>query len=500
MQNKLAKILFSTRLTAVLFIAYSAAMGVGTFMDAGMETSPTPYSRYWIYNAWWFEAIQAIFVINFVGNIFRFRLYKKEKWATLTLHLSFILILLGAFITRYIGYEGKMPIFEGETENVFLSEKTYISALVNGDYKINGVAQRLRIEEKVDFSERLNNKVNIETKYGETPIKIELDKFVSNAEEDIIPNETGEAYLKIVEAGDGAPHNHFLKVGTIENIHNVLIALNKPTKGAINITYAGDSLNIQSPFEGEFLTMATMDQGKLVKDSIQPLMLRSRYIIGNMQMVFPKPVIKGNFDVVKKSRLLKSDEDGIVLNVTANGETKKVNLIGGIGTNNKWEAIKVGGLEFNLKYGAKVLELPFDIKLNDFVAERYPGTENSYSAFSSQVTILDKEKGDFDYKIFMNHVLDHRGYRFFQSGFDNEEKRTILSVNHDRWGTWFTYLGYFLLYFGLMAILFDKNTRFADLKKALKKVKDKKSKLTTILLLCVALYFKCEYCSKSRSG
>jgi len=471
-------------------------MGIGTFMDVGMETSPTPYSRYWIYNAWWFEAIQALFVVNFVGNIFRFRLYKKAKWATLTLHLSFILILFGAFITRYIGYEGKMPIFEGETENVFLSEKTYVTTLINGDYKINGVAQRLRIEKKVDFSERLNNTLNINAIYDTTAVKITLDKFVSNAEKDVIPNDTGKSYLKIVEAGNGVPHNHFLETGKDQKIHNIIFTLNSPKKGAINIISNDNGITIESPFEGEYLQMATMAKGKLVKDSIQPLMLRSRYIIANMQMVFPKPVTQGDFGIVKKSRLLKVDEDGIVLNVSANGDTKKVNLLGGVGTNNQWETVEVGGLEIDLKFGAKVLELPFSIKLNDFVADKYPGTENSYSAFSSQVTVVDEEKGSFDYKIFMNNVLDHRGYRFFQSGFDNEEKRTILSVGHDFWGTWITYIGYFLLYFGLMAILFDKNTRFADLRRGLNKIdknKDtstkkvkriKKGKIITIVLLC----------------
>ena len=42
MQNKLAKILFSTRLTAVLFLAFAASMAIGTFLDAGQDTSPTP--------------------------------------------------------------------------------------------------------------------------------------------------------------------------------------------------------------------------------------------------------------------------------------------------------------------------------------------------------------------------------------------------------------------------------------------------------------------------
>ena len=66
----------------------------------------------------------------------------------------------------------------------------------------------------------------------------------------------------------------------------------------------------------------------------------------------------------------------------------------------------------------------------------------------------------------MNNIFDHRGYKFFQASFDPDEKGTILSVNHDYWGTWFTYLGYYLLYFGLMAILFSKNARMESLTKS----------------------------------
>ena len=488
MQNKLANILFSTRLTAILFILFAAAMATGTILDAGQETSPTPYTRNLIYNAWWFEAIMVFFVINFVGNIFRFGLYKKQKWATLSLHLAFILILLGAFVTRYMSYEGIMAIREGATENRFLSIKTYITTYIDGDYIVDGNAQRKVLENEVDFSPRLHNNFKVNDTYDEQPITIEMEKFVEGAEEDIIPDESGEEYLKIVESGGGQPHNHFLKVGEIQNIHNVLIALNKPTNGAINFTYNNGEITIQSPFEGEYMTMATQATGRLVKDSIQTLHLRSRYIIGNMQMVFPKPVIKGIFDIVKKPDILRgNDEDGFVLRVTSNGETKRVGVLGGKGSNNAFKQIEVGGLKVAVRYGSKVLELPFSIKLNDFNADRYPGTKNSYSAFSSDVTVFDSLKGDYNYRIFMNNILDHGGYRFFQSSFDPDEKGTILSVNHDFYGTWITYIGYFLLYFGLLAILFAKNTRFSDLKSQLNKVKAKKSKLLMLFVLCFSL-------------
>ena len=485
MFKKLANILFSTRLTAVLFVLYAVAMAIGTFMDQGQSTSPTPYSRTLIYNAWWFELIMVVFMINFVGNIFRYKLLRKEKWATLTLHLSFIFILLGAFITRYYGFEGMMSIREGATENTFLSQKTYLTTYIDGDYEINGQLQRRVHNDEVDFSPRLKNDYTLETSYNSTKVTIELVDFISGAEEDIVPNDDGEYYLKLVEAGAGTPHNHFLKLGQVSSIHNVLYALNKPTSGAINITYSeANGLTIESPFEGEYMTMATGQQGRLLKDSIQPLQLRSRYLIGNQAIVFPKPVIKGVFDVVKKSQLLKGDEDGIALSVTANDDTKIVKLLGGQGVNNPFKQIQVGGLDFAFKYGSQLLELPFDIKLNDFIAERYPGTEKSYSSFESKVTVLDPNEGEFDFHIYMNHILNHRGYRFFQSSFDPDEKGTVLSVNHDYWGTWFTYLGYYLLYFGLMAILVSRGARMEVLRKQLKKIKLKKTALT-ILLVCM---------------
>ena len=293
MLKKITNLLFSTRLTGTLFIVFAAAMAVGTFMDVGQSTSPTPYSRTLIFNAWWFEAIMGVFIINFAGNIFRYRLLRKEKWATLTLHLSFIFILLGAFITRYHGFEGMMAIREGATENTFLSQKTYLTTYIDGDFEINGQLVRRVEEDEVDFSPRLLNKYTLNTSYSTSAISVELVDFIEGAEEDIIPSEDGEYYLKIVEAGDGAPHNHFLKLGQVSSIHNVLYALNKPTEGAINITYSENDLTIQSPYEGEYMTMATRFQGRLVKDSIQTLVLRSRYIIGNQAIVFPKPRWRG---------------------------------------------------------------------------------------------------------------------------------------------------------------------------------------------------------------
>ena len=45
----------------------------------------------------------------------------------------------------------------------------------------------------------------------------------------------------------------------------------------------------------------------------------------------------------------------------------------------------------------------------------------------------------------MNNILNYGGFRFFQSSYDKDEKGTVLSVNHDKWGTIVTYIGYIFL-------------------------------------------------------
>ena len=259
--------------------------------------------------------------------------------------------------------------------------------------------------------------------------------------------------------------------------------MNAYTKGAINITIKDGITTIEAPFDGDFMRMADKLQGKVAKDLVQPLMYRSLYNLGGAQFVFPDQPIKGEKDFTSSENYkAKNGDDALIIKVTTDGQEKEVTLIGSKGKQGEPQSFKLGKLEFTFFYGSKVYTVPFKIQLNDFVAARYPGTEKRYSSFESKVTVIDgKEK--FDARIFMNHILDYKGFRFFQANFDPDEKGTVLSVNHDFWGTLVTYIGYFMLFFAMMAILFTKHSRFADLKRKLEVIKDKKSKLITILIL-----------------
>ncbi|WP_419211379.1 cytochrome c biogenesis protein CcsA [Maribacter sp. X9] len=479
------KIFFSTRLMAILFIVFAAAMAFGTFIESWYSTET---ARIWIYNTLWFEAIMVFFVINFIGNIGRYRLLRWEKWPVLILHLSWILIIIGAFVTRYISFEGMMPIREGQTENVFYSDQTYLTVHVDGE--IEGEPRRKILEDNLIVTpEAIKSNLPWNTDFNGTDFTISYVDFISGAKEGLIPDENGSNFLKIVEAGDGQRHEHYLEDGKVASIHNVLFALNKKTEGAFNIKTTDSIYQIEAPFEGSFMRMADQFQGTLEKDSLQPLQLRSLYNTAGMQFVIPDSLMRGSYGIVKipEAEKMPIDQDAMVFDVKANDETKQVKVLGSKGPSDFSEKVNVGGLDFSIRYGSKVYTLPFGMKLNDFIAEKYPGTEKGYASFMSKITVEDERP--FDYDIYMNHVLDHKGYRFFQSGFDPDEKGTNLSVNHDFWGTWITYIGYFLLYIGLMGIMFFGKSRFKDLANSLDKLKDKKKKMLTSTAILFILSF-----------
>jgi cytochrome c biogenesis protein ResB len=70
--------------------------------------------------------LMLLLALNFMGNIFRYKLYRKEKLSVLCFHVGFIVILIGAGITRYTGFEGVMRIREGESSKVIISDQNYL--------------------------------------------------------------------------------------------------------------------------------------------------------------------------------------------------------------------------------------------------------------------------------------------------------------------------------------------------------------------------------------
>jgi len=477
MIKKILNILYSTRLTAILFILFATAMGIATFIENNFGTQT---SKALVYNTWWFEAIMLFFIINFFGNIFRYRLYKKEKWAVLLFHTSFLLILIGAGVTRYTGYEGIMVIQEGEATNLFLSETTYVNTIID-DGK-----QQKEFSKKILLSAWGKNNWGFTAKFKGQSVDFKLVDYIPWAENKLVEDESGVEYLFFVESSSGSRHEHYIKKGTVQNIHNVLVGFDATNKASINFTNTSEGLKMVSSADGNWFRMADQKRGKIAKDSTQNFQYLTLHTIAGLQFVIPAPAKKGVLKTVSNPKK-DTNLDIIVLDITTNNKTERVELSGGKYNSLNSEELKVSNLNFRMLYGSKTMEIPFHVKLKDFQLEKYPGSESAAS-YASEVVVISPEK-TFDFRIYMNHILDFRGYKFFQSSYDlsKEVEETHLSVNHDYWGTFITYVGYALLFFGLICILFAKNTRFDSLKKQLVKIRKKKAALSILLLLFVSI-------------
>lgn len=90
-------------------------------------------------------------------------------------------------------------------------------------------------------------------------------------------------------------------------------------------------------------------------------------------------------------------------------------------------------------------------------------------------------------RVYMNNVLDVKGYRFFQASYDPDEQGTVLSVNRDVAGRNITYTGYVILVIGFILCLVGKNSRFMKLSRQLKDLRSGARKTTLLVAVLLSV-------------
>ena len=180
-------------LAGALLLVFGISIGVATFIENDFGTAS---AQALVYKALWFEILMSIMVINAIGIIVKMKLYRKEKWGSLLFHSAFIIILIGAAITRFTGQEGLMHIREGKTSTSFVTDETYISGVVLvGDNKEEFSKKTLFVPIK-----RASFDKNV--KIDGVKTSISLIRYIPNAQEIVETNEAeGSPILTIVIAG-----------------------------------------------------------------------------------------------------------------------------------------------------------------------------------------------------------------------------------------------------------------------------------------------------------
>ena len=490
--NKLIGALFSMKAMTLGLFAFLTAIGLATFIESshGIQAA-----KILIYNATWFEFLLFFLGLNLIANIYRYKMFQREKIAVLSFHLSFLIILLGSAVTRFVSFEGIMVVGEGKTSDFIYTSDPHILVKITdtatNTTEIKGIKKFLS-----EYTHNFGNDFSTSIELPNHEIKIDYMDFKSKCIDSFkIDKKLKSKVLDIVTEGMESNYigeKESLMVGGVP-----LIFGEDDIEMGIQIKEGVDGLKISSAVPMRSLAMSEMRKarqtGQNPPDSLyinyeegtwSELKKTTLYQVGNSQFV-----VKNIFDHARKELIHSGNKnrgsDYLTVEVSdtrsKNTSPIQVQLKGGMGAVPVPNTFKLNNLRLQLEYGAIRKPIPYKIHCRDFQLDKYPGSE-SPSSFASEVTLIDEKKNkNWNKRIFMNHVMDYEGYRFFQSSYtlddpktpENEEG-TVLSVNYDKWGTNITYLGYLLMAIGMILSIIAPTGRFKSLNTKLKKLKTKK--------------------------
>ncbi|ENO0427046.1 cytochrome c biogenesis protein CcsA [Campylobacter jejuni] len=507
------------KVSVVLFLLFALFCALATFIESAYGT-PTAWAM--VYDTFWFEYIQLLLGINLLCGMFRYKMFGLKKLPLMIFHISFLFILVGSAMTRYAGFEGILPIREHTQNSLIESSKTSlrISAIKDGE-RYSAVNDRYI--GNLPFANSFKLKLNL----GDDQAVLKYKDLILNAHYTYKENNNSDPLLVLMlsQKGSQGVDVKFEK-GEVKNIEGVNFAfMNDNVKAPFvkideNLTLSSsENLHFLSMLDGQNLDLkigekanakerrlyeindigfvvkaASLHAQETLEGSNRPqdesfwLWFKSAWLeVGRTMLIstFGEPQNWKNslllhfkdFALSNENKNLElTGSNALKLELSYKNESKEFYIF----EYNKPIMIELAGQKFFISWALSYEQLPFDIYLRDFVLDRYPGSM-SPASYASEITVKNNNE-NFDYRIFMNNVLDYDGYRFYQSSYDQDEKGTVLSVNKDP-GKIPTYIGYFLLCLGMFMNFLNPHSRFRTLARLINKDTLKHASVIIFILL-----------------
>jgi cytochrome c-type biogenesis protein CcsB len=482
--KKILSFMSSMKTMAVLMLIFAFSIGYATIIENDFGTMTAKAD---IYNTRWFEVLLVLLAINLFLNIINFKMYKKDRILVLTFHISFFVILIGAAVTRYMGFEGMMHIREGQTSSMMTSAEPYVNL------KAGEGTNLVENSTMLYLSKRTHNSYEKDMIVDGKTLHVKLTEYIPDAVIKLVEDKNGTAIANMMVTLNGQGQSVQLEKGDFFEAGDLVLDFDsgkKFDKPVVELSVENGKLMMNHPMELKYMKMDDKSSGVLNANVKEDFATRTLHTYNATNFVLREFYPSAKKEVISNPEARGKKSNGIdaLRFEISDAKEKKTVLV--YGTNNEIcddQSVVVDGVNVSVNYGAKIITLPFALKLNHFELSRYPGSM-APSSYASEVTLIDKEQHiNEPFRIYMNHILDHRGYRFFQSSYDQDEQGTVLSVNNDP-GTTVTYIGYLMLAVGLFGSLFMPNGRFAKLSKRAKELAA--SRVVAVLL---ALAFVVSY-------
>jgi cytochrome c-type biogenesis protein CcsB len=430
-------------------------MAIATFVESSYGT-PTALAL--VYKTRWFELILVLLAVNLIRNLLKYRFFTKQRITLGLFHISFLVILLGAAITRFISYEGVMHIRENQSSDIIVSSDSYFYAAFGEQQK----------ERKVLFSELAPKQFSAKFDVNGQTVKVKTVGYIENAEKKAIPSESGQPVIDFVFSSPASQgmQSFTLNKGVVLEYPGFTAGFEAGENSGVNFFRMDNQLYMTAADSIEETTMASQESVVFAPgDTIQA---KNMFLYGfrGFRFLIRNFLPSATFTAVKSQA--ETRENAVLIQISDGIKQQTVSVFGHNGVIADTVSVSLGNGELKLAYGSMPISVPFSIYLKDFQLDRYPGSQ-SPSSFASEVVLQDENIGlKKDIRIFMNNTLTYKGYKFFQSSYDTDERGTVLSVNYDFWGTWITYLGYALMTIGMVLSLMHRNSYFQFLSRKLK--------------------------------
>ncbi|GHA28697.1 cytochrome c biogenesis protein [Salinimicrobium marinum] len=463
---KIMKFLLSTKVSFLLIIAFAAAMGVATFVENDYGTA---VAREAVYEAWWFEVLMIWLAVNFIAHIEKYKLFTRKRWPLGVFHIAFVIMILGAGVTRYFGKEGVIHIREGEVKNSFYSAGSFLQ--ING---IDEDSPNSRFEKSLELSTYKFEPQTLLADVGDRKFQVSVEEFIKGAHKEFV--EGNDTLIDVALASGKEREDYLISQGGDLPVGKLKLTTSRKESGNIQI-FKQDSLwMIYSDKNMHVVEMTTQSMGIIKAGETLPLQMRSLYQSDSAAFMI-KGIYEGKqliYHAEEDPEIAEELPDVVKLRVTDEAGNELLNTFSPLVSRDPQKHLFYAeGQKYSLAYGPREEVLPFALQLRAFELERYPGSQ-SPSSYASELQVIDHE-ANFPFRVFMNNVLDYKGYRFYQASYDTDEKGTVLSVSQDRPGTYITYLSYTLLTIGMFFTLFAKGSRFSILNRRLKTLDKKES-------------------------
>ena len=478
--KRLTNFLLSSKATLIFLIILAIAMAAATFIEDKYDTVT---ARVLVYNTRWFELLFLLLTINLIGHIITYKLFSWKKTGSLVFHLAFIVMIIGAGITRYFGFEGNIHIRKGEASNVVYTNEPYLMISYAG--KKDTLSYSYPIDKGVITKNSFHATIPVEDK---SDIDVKYRELVTNAVSKIEENVKGGVdMIEISLAAANGLQKVVIKKGETKKIGTISLAYNNnDSKNAVNIVERDGKLNIVAPYDIVQSKMGETTADTLKKDTLTTFKENFLYTINGETFLYSK-FYKSAQKKLVQAKMNGMGVDAVILDITYKEKKYEADVFNSSDYAVDYDDFSFDGPRLKIGFGNKSIVLPFSLYLKDFIFEKYPGSE-SPSSYKSNVILIDNRYNlKEEHSIFMNNVLDYDKYRFFQSSFDNDEKGTILSVNHDFWGTFVSYSGYSLLVIGFLITLFNKNSRFLSLRLYITNARKKRKSIVLTIGLFLGL-------------